>query len=536
MINPDSITLEQFMVHDNITINFKDGINLITGVNGSGKSAIIEAIATGFWGMSLRKKWSPWRKEPGLVKIKQNDMVIIRQWDGQRKILYWEKDGKSVNYENTTKNQESLCSIIGSFDIWKKTSVFSSSDASLFTMATDAERKRLLESILQLSWFEDASKKCKNELKDCNAKLNQCYTNNESLMQNLQSLYELQENAEKLLNNFTNSQKIKEIKDKLKNSKQQYDSIIIEEKEIKNRHQQTLNKINELKLKIKSINDQIDKIPKNKCYTCKQPISKEYYEYLLNEQKITVDELIRILATQKRLFKKIDNKYQIINNDSNSLFHLLSNMNSELKILSSISSQLTQAKKSLEGIEDRIHLQKEQLLDNEEIIDKLEINKTELEICDRVLGINGVRSQIIVNTLFGIESVTNSWLKKFSNNIQIGLKCYKEKKTGGISDSISLLVYGAGGGYDYSGASAGERRRIDTAILFGLSEIANAANPNNKNMLFFDEVFDSLDDEGIEQIISSLHELSKDKNLVIISHKHIDILEEVCSNHIHFGA
>ncbi|MEO0203026.1 MAG: AAA family ATPase [candidate division WOR-3 bacterium] len=48
-----SIKIENFIVYDSENINFEEGLNIITGENGSGKSSIVQAIYYGLFGKSL---------------------------------------------------------------------------------------------------------------------------------------------------------------------------------------------------------------------------------------------------------------------------------------------------------------------------------------------------------------------------------------------------------------------------------------------------------------------------------------------------
>ena len=143
----------------------------------------------------------------------------------------------------------------------------------------------------------------------------------------------------------------------------------------------------------------------------------------------------------------------------------------------------------------------------------------ELEACVAVLGLKGVRAHVLGKSLDGLERVANGWLAKIAGaSISLSLKPYTEKKTGGMSDAISLEVHGAGGGNGYKAASGGERRRIDVSILLALAEVAQAAHGTSKGTIFFDECMDSLDGDGIDRVSEALNELAKDRCVVVITH------------------
>ena len=72
----------------------------------------------------------------------------------------------------------------------------------------------------------------------------------------------------------------------------------------------------------------------------------------------------------------------------------------------------------------------------------------------------------------------------------------------------------------YESFSEGEKMRIDLALLFTWRSIAKLRNSISTNLLIMDEVFDSsLDNEGTDEFLKILNQLTKDNNTFIISHK-----------------
>jgi len=142
-----------------------------------------------------------------------------------------------------------------------------------------------------------------------------------------------------------------------------------------------------------------------------------------------------------------------------------------------------------------------------------------LEAAERVLGLNGVRANVLGRALGGIEQVANGWLARLRRpDFLVRLKPYTEKKSGGVNDAISLQVEGAGGGYGYRAASAGERCRIDVALLLALGEIAGAARGLGAGSLFCDEIGDGLDADGQDALAEVLAGLAQTRCVLVISH------------------
>ena len=74
--------------------------------------------------------------------------------------------------------------------------------------------------------------------------------------------------------------------------------------------------------------------------------------------------------------------------------------------------------------------------------------------------------------------------------------------------------------FTYASFSEGEKQKIDLALLFTWRAVAKLRNSINTNLLIMDEVFDSsLDINATEYLMNIIRDVSKDSNIIIISHK-----------------
>jgi DNA repair exonuclease SbcCD ATPase subunit len=134
--------------------------------------------------------------------------------------------------------------------------------------------------------------------------------------------------------------------------------------------------------------------------------------------------------------------------------------------------------------------------------------------CETVLGLKGVRAAVLARTLTSLETASNSWCSRFFDApVRLELRPYSLKKSGVVSDAIGLTVSGLGNA-TYASLSAGERRRVDLALILALGQLAGSPGT-----MFFDELFDTLDDSGIERADIALAELAADRCVLLISHR-----------------
>jgi ABC-type Mn2+/Zn2+ transport system ATPase subunit len=82
--------------------------------------------------------------------------------------------------------------------------------------------------------------------------------------------------------------------------------------------------------------------------------------------------------------------------------------------------------------------------------------------------------------------------------------------------------------FTYSSFSAGEKQRIDTALLFTFRQLANMRNSFSCNLLLMDEILDaSIDSAGIEHLMTILEgDEFNDANIMIISHRNKETFED----------
>ena len=74
--------------------------------------------------------------------------------------------------------------------------------------------------------------------------------------------------------------------------------------------------------------------------------------------------------------------------------------------------------------------------------------------------------------------------------------------------------------FSFTSFSEGEKMRINLALLFAWREVARMRNSASCNILVLDEVMDSsLDSNGTDEFIKIIKSISKNNNIIIISHK-----------------
>ena len=132
-----------------------DGIVYVSGANESGKTALLDAIATGLWGETVTGR-SPWPADRGCVRVETDTLTVTRTRKSRTNVT-WHRHGEApVEWESPSKASAALADEVGSFNVWARTKVFHRRTGEAFLASRDADRKRLLEEILGLDAFEAA--------------------------------------------------------------------------------------------------------------------------------------------------------------------------------------------------------------------------------------------------------------------------------------------------------------------------------------------------------------------------------------------
>lgn len=591
------ILLERFMNHERTVLDVPaTGLIAITGPNGSGKSSLIEAVGHAVWGKSLRGKvgWRHVKNGSRAGIVLDDGTKITRKREHSRshiEIVRGKQNDEGDVYDTATKAQIAVDMEWGSFDVWRRSCVFSSSDAAHFANATDGERKRLIETILGLERFDPALESCREELKASRIQITTFTERAAAAERMLDVEIERHDAARKRLAELTppvaldlptkpereepepvdvtprfDEEKAKQLQAQADAKAERISEIEGELEELTAMVADADKSIDVNTSRAKDARASLGRLGgQATCPTCRQGVTDQHRTKL----KIAIDKFATELDTKSTALRETidrtnaeiaklrselreackearelgdkfaDARAQNRRHDETSASakaaktraddrhkQAVKSWREEVKRIEkhnaeqverhnitkiSLESEAREATNRLAQIEDQ---HDEALTDLEEA----KVDVAELEACEDALGLKGIRAQVLGHALEGIQAVANLWLDRICGaGLSLKLLPYSEKKTGGVTDSISLQITGAGAG-EYLGASGGERRRLDVALLLALAEISRAAAGREPGTLFCDEVFDALDQDGQAEVADVLRELARDRAIIVITH------------------
>ena len=152
-------------------------------------------------------------------------------------------------------------------------------------------------------------------------------------------------------------------------------------------------------------------------------------------------------------------------------------------------------------------------------VKKLQAKQEDYKKLIQIYSDKGVKAQALSAVIPFLNQQLVNILKALTNDtMSASLSSHTKTKSGKVNNQLDLLINSAVSGSNYQDLSSGEKRRIGIALNIAFMQYLKS-QIGGLNLAVFDEVFDNLDSEGIDQVIAVLNKLKSDiPNIIIISH------------------
>jgi len=127
---------------------------------------------------------------------------------------------------------------------------------------------------------------------------------------------------------------------------------------------------------------------------------------------------------------------------------------------------------------------------------------------EKAFSEQGVIKHIINNILDYFNERCNYYLSYLTNS----------KYSVKFDEELTEKIETNGRPLSYISLSGGEKRKLNLAVLLGLKDLLLLTDKSHVDLLFFDEVAENIDEEGIEGLHQLLLELKKSKTIFVITH------------------
>lgn len=512
-----SVTAINFMQYDELTFFPETGVHAIVGKNRSGKSSIYESIYWCIFGETVRNCVDVLKKGSNecRVSIKGNysgkEFIIARRiTSGGTKELKFYVNGKILESGNNTINQSNIDKFLNFNKIQFQSSTMFGHNSFRFINATDSEKKLILEEMINATVYKELSIFCRAQSLELKKIVS---NNNVALSIKTNDLSNLEEE------NKTNSEEFnKEKKIKLESINSSILSVNNKFKKFKSKPVNRQSNIDSINKKIEEIDKEyyhIEELIKNtssvknsRCDSCGNKINEKDFNLYKNDLKRKLESTGKIIDEYNRslvILKEEHKNYEFYVELKNEL----SELNDEYNNVKN------EKEKKSKNLVDKIKILKKEISSYKNEIQK---NEKEIEYYDfwsKGFGNNGVISFLtddFINRL-------NSFLADISEELTDGqiiiqFSSTYETKKGNVSDKISQVCFLDGEEYNYKNMSNSEKQRADLMVMLSFMDMYNLGI----DTIFFDEVFEGLDDESSDMVVKYIQNRMRDKCCYVISH------------------
>ena len=497
----NKVEINNFYSIKNATLSFDKfkGIVLVNGKNkdtggsnGSGKSALIESVVWGLFGKTIRKSTEEalinvYTKKACSVRLTVNGNVVIERGKKPTYLRFFVGEDE-LTQDNALQTQKLIEEYLKTnYKVFLASTVFGQQNNIEFISATPEDKRTIIKNFLNMeSIFElrESVKYLKSQysqtIKNQTAVISEHEKSIKSFDKKLTNLEGLRKGVEGKYSEEALSLSLEEVI-KLENENQNIDWEIAGcNKEI----EALDDRLRHLQFRIEN--------PKESeyCQTCGQPLDEPFHPARVREE---MEQCKGYIEEQEVDIRK---------------------KQEEIKPLPITSSEYHQVieynalKKESETFEELREETKQKIQDAHDIKQEYNTKYEIMRFWEKAFSESGLVRYIIKNILSYFNGKTNFYLSHLSKG-----KFFIE-----FNEELKETILHNGQHISYISLSGGEKRKIGLAVMLGLQQLLTLSHKSDNNLMFFDEVAENLDQDGLDGLYILLSELKKTKNLFVITH------------------
>jgi exonuclease SbcC len=293
--------------------------------------------------------------------------------------------------------------------------------------------------------------------------------------------------------------KLKEANDKTKEKIQQNDE----------EYRKTSKQESEIKSEINSVKKGLELYKNNSCPTCQAPLDSEFHQHIKKEKEDTLDELAKDYKSVNEEVSIIDEKLKGLREQGKQIHVKVGQLENQMSSLKNELVSLAEKEGETDGhLQDLIKEFKEKKEEKDKDKLKSEGEDYYLTILENLMGDDGIKNLAV-----------RSILPSFNNHILIMGKEMGIPFGIRFDDKFNCTLHHLGQEISPKTLSTGEKKKVDFVIIMALMKMIKVRF-SSLNILFLDEIFSSIDSDGVYHIINILHETIQDigLNTFVINH------------------
>ena len=523
-----------------VKLNTESGeLVLLVGKNGNGKSSLLESFEYTLYGKVKSGKTKKWHKLSTLpnringellnrIKFISNSTEVEVKRGISPNTLELIENGVLNERAGKANVDEKIEKYIGmDIETFKSFISMSINDFKNFISLTNEEKQLLLDKLFNLEVInilngilKDINKNNKVRLASLDSEIRTLDESIDSIRRSIEKAIEkakenIQAEIDQLMLDMNSKKEdYKTLKEKVEKIKEKENEL---NEELDTEKRQYINTQND----IKNVQREIDLYDSGKCPTCRTDFNSDHFISLrqtLVEKKEgftsilkEIEENIKSIKEKQQKLKTLSEKTTTSFNDLN---YLLRNYKTQIEKLTSNKSKESGKSVNIQEFQNTIL----------ELEDKKTVSQDSSTICkekemyykelNRILSEDGVKKAIISGIIKPINHFVTENVKKMLLPFDVKL-----------DETFTAEIKSLGVPIEHDTLSTGETKRINIAILIAYLKLIRTKK--HINILFLDEVFSSIDLEGIDSILLLLKSFANDYNINIFVVHHAILSEEM---------
>lgn len=517
----------------------KGELVLLVGNNGNGKSSLLESFEYAIYGKVKSGKAKKWHKLSSLpnringellnrIKFISNGTDVEIKRGISPAVLELVENGIPNERAGKANIDDKIEKYIGlDIETFKSFISMSINDFKNFISLTNEEKQLLLDKLFNLEVInilngilKDINKNNKLRMTSLDSEIRTLEDSISSIQKSIEKAIEKEkENIQQEIDTLTeemNSKKedyklLKEKVDKIKEK----EKILTDELDVERRQLSTTQN------EVSNVQREIRLYDSGKCPTCSTDFNSDHFISLratLVEKKEGFESVQKEIEDNIKSVREKQTKLKTIAESTttsfNDLNYLLRSYKTQIDNLNTKKSKETGESINIQEFQntiDDLSSKKTVSHDNVTICKEKELYYKELT---RVFSEDGAKKSIIAGIIKPINHFIAENIKKMGLPFDVKL-----------DETFSSEIRSLGSIVEHDSLSTGESKKVNIAILIAYLKLIRTKK--HINILFLDEVFSSIDIEGIDSILLLLKSFANDYNINIFVVHHAILNQEM---------
>jgi DNA repair exonuclease SbcCD ATPase subunit len=501
---------------------------LVQGKNGQGKSTIAKALKFTLFGKvdGITLKDIPNRTNKAaygkVILIAKNQTIVIER--GHAPSLFSVTvNGEPIDQAGKKDVQKYIEEeFLGfNFSVFTNILILSINDFKSFLTMRPSDKRKIIDKIFGFYIINEMKEKVKHQKKELRlslTRIEEAINQIDSTIKHTAVKLEKIEKESDASNKETVKKLKEEIQSLLKNKttlSERYNKLKTKVSTLRSKKSEYSNQAAELSERNRTLSLTLKLYENSACPTCQSPLDTPFHKEIIDNTKSDITSLKEKAVLLKEEVLSVDTQISKAREFENNLIKetqkldsLMDSKKIEIKKFAQVNNVNS---KELTNLISEFEKQKKS---KSKDLDKYLEDETFLQLLEEdVLSDEGVKALAIR----AVVPVLNKTIEKFSSSLN-------SKFNIEFDQSFNCIVKELGEEINPNTLSEGERKKADLIIIIAMIEILKLRYPN-MNLMFLDELFSSLDQENVGNILFVLKHMldTLNINIFVISHTELPV-------------